>query len=178
MAIRDATSDVVAKRKVPGAPLTFAVPGLAYRTDVRVIDNAGDVQTFTLEQAPSGMFFHEGRRELVWQVAVSSVLTDQHGPRGVTVAFPPRAAKMRMGEECSVSERRRCWSGTCIRIAPGTMGKPVRLIACRAGEAWEGIAQQLADELGVAVEANSGVVTLLKDGSYSAGGIWRTFWPR
>ncbi len=52
-----------------------------------------------------------------------------------------------------------------IRISREFCGKPIRLIACQTGALKDGIAQQIADELGVAVLAPTEIVRVDIDGN-------------
>lgn len=63
-----------------------------------------------------------------------------------------------------------------IEGLPSYNGQPVRLLACEAGSCATGLGQNLANKLGVPVEAASSKVMVYADGSFSATG-WTTFTP-
>lgn len=67
-----------------------------------------------------------------------------------------------------------------IRNSREFTGKPVRLIACNTGALKDGIAQQIADELGVVVLAPTEAVNVAADGEMfvSDNDELATFWAR
>ena len=65
------------------------------------------------------------------------------------------------GEEWSYNARE---AAELIRNSREFCGKPIRLIACQTGALKEGIAQQIADELGVPVLAPTEIVRVDIDG--------------
>lgn len=64
-----------------------------------------------------------------------------------------------------------------IETSPGYVGQPVRLIACNAGACGTGVAQNLANKLGVPVQAADAPVILLNGYAWTPGNIL-LFTPR
>lgn len=84
------------------------------------------------------------------------------------------------GEEWSYGAKE---AAELIRNSREFCGKPIRLIACQTGALKDGIAQQIADELGVPVLAPTETVTVDIDGEMFVSdndilsGIWNTSSP-
>lgn len=91
----------------------------------------------------------------------------------VTHADEEAAWVLRNGEWAQVSHRS---LARYIEGLPEYRGQAIRLIACRAGSCSIGLAQNLANKLGVQVEAATSDVLVYPNGSFSAEG-WQTFKP-
>jgi RHS repeat-associated protein len=65
-----------------------------------------------------------------------------------------------------------------ISGSSGYSGQPIRLIGCNAGACSTGLAQNLANKLGVDVVAPTGKAYVSSTGSFWADGSWVTFTPR
>lgn len=92
----------------------------------------------------------------------------------VTHANASAAYVIRSGEWLAVSHR------TLARFILGTSGysgQPVRLVACSAGAASRGLAQNLANSLGVDVLAPTEAAFVDSNGSFWTTGVWRLFTP-
>jgi hypothetical protein len=64
-----------------------------------------------------------------------------------------------------------------IQKQPDYAGDPVRLVACDAGAASRGLAKNLANKLGVEVEAATDKVVIDSEGNFGTYGTWETFKP-
>lgn len=84
------------------------------------------------------------------------------------------------GEELTYNAKE---SAEMIRNSREFCGKPIRLIACQTGALEDGIAQQIADELGVPVLAPTEIVIVDIDGNlfisdnYELAKIWNSSSP-
>ena len=64
-----------------------------------------------------------------------------------------------------------------IERSPGYEGQPVRLIGCNSGACSTGLAQNLANKMGVDVQAPTGLAYLRSDGAVWTDGEWQSFAP-
>ena len=111
-------------------------------------------------------------------------LLAQYGPRVaaesggffnvVTHADENFAAVLRNGEWLSLSHR---VLARFIQGAAGYTGQPVRLIACSSGACATGLAQNLANKLGVPVLAPTADAFVSQTGAFWTSGEWRLFTP-
>jgi hypothetical protein len=113
-----------------------------------------------------------------------AALADAYGPRVaaesagffnvVTHADENFAAVLRGGEWLRFSHR------VLARFIQGSLGyngQPVRLIACSAGACATGLAQNLANKLGVPVLAPTADAFVSHTGAFGTWGEWRLFMP-
>jgi hypothetical protein len=91
----------------------------------------------------------------------------------VTHADATSAWVLRGGDWIKVSHR---GLAQFIQKMPGFKGQPLRIVGCNAGSCAAGLGQNLANKLGVSVEAATSDVLVHSNGSFSAAG-WRVFTP-
>ena len=92
----------------------------------------------------------------------------------VTHANPQTAFLLKDGKWIAADSRT---LARFIKGVPEFTGQPVRLVACNAGGCANGLAQNLANKLGVRVEAPTGDVFVDTSGSFWTNGQWSPFTP-